>query len=55
MGISREMLVADALRFAPPIIAMLQQKTLLEPFIRQHLEPFYHSPAVWAILDAKTD
>lgn len=55
VGISREMLVADALRFAPPIIAMLQQKTLLEPFIRQHLEPFYHSPAVWAILDAKTD
>ncbi len=53
VGISQKMLVADAFRFAPPVLTVLQQKGLLEPFIRQHLEQFYHSPAVWSILEAK--
>ncbi|MCB1658424.1 MAG: hypothetical protein KDI39_09375 [Pseudomonadales bacterium] len=52
MGISREMLISDAVRFAPPVLAMLQQKSLLEPFIRLYLEPFYCSAQVWAILEA---
>lgn len=50
VGINQQMLMADALRFAPPILSMLQQKNLLEPFIRQHLEPFYHSEVVQQIL-----
>lgn len=50
VGITQQMLLADALRFAPPILALLQQKSLLEPMIRQYLRPFYASEAVQAIL-----
>lgn len=50
VGIKREMLIADALRFVPPVLGIMQQKSLLEPLIRQHLEPFYQSDAVQQIL-----
>ena len=50
VGIQREMLVADALRFAPPILAMMKGKDLLVPMIRAHLEDFYRSDAVAHIL-----
>jgi hypothetical protein len=50
VGIKREMLIADALRFVPPVLSIMQQKSLLEPLIRQHLEPFYQSDAVQQIL-----
>lgn len=50
VGIKREMLIADALRFVPPVLHVLQEKNLLEPTIRRHLEPFYLSGAVEAIL-----
>jgi hypothetical protein len=49
VGIKREMLIADALRFVPPVLSIMQQKSLLEPLIRQHLEPFYQSDAVQQI------
>jgi hypothetical protein len=50
VGIKREMLIADALRFVPPVLGIMQQKSLLEPLIRQHLEPFYQSEVVQHIL-----
>lgn len=43
VGIHREMMVAEALRYAPPVIAMLKTKGLLEPRIRRQLEKFYLS------------
>lgn len=52
MGITREIILRDALRFAPPVLAMLQRKGLLEPLLRRHLAGFYASPAVAAILAA---
>lgn len=50
VGVTRTMLIADALRFAPPIVQMMQEKNLLEPLVRQHLEPFYGSEIVQQIL-----
>ncbi len=50
VGIQREMLVADAIRFVPPILAMLKEKNLLEPMIRQRLVGFYQSDVVAHIL-----
>lgn len=43
VGIHREMMVAEAMRYAPPVIAMLKKKGLLEPRIRRQLEKFYLS------------
>lgn len=51
VGIKREMLLADAMRFAPPILKMLNEKALLEPFIRRHLQDFYASEQVQSILN----
>ena len=50
VGITRAMLVADAVRFAPPILKMMKDKNLLEPMIRQHLVGFYQSEEVSHIL-----
>lgn len=51
MGITTEIALRDANRFAPPVLAMLKEKGLLEPAVRQHLIGFYQSSAVAAILD----
>lgn len=51
MGITTEIALRDANRFAPPVLAMLMEKGLLEPVVRQHLIGFYQSPVVAAILD----
>lgn len=50
LGISRDIALGDALRFAPPIINMLKKKKLLEPIIQRNLEGFYSSAAVKKIL-----
>lgn len=50
IGIQRDMLVADAMRFAPQAIEGLQQRGLLEPMIRRQLQDFYRSEAVEKIL-----
>lgn len=50
VGISEDMLVAEALRFAPQVIRTLKKKKLLEPAIRRNLEGFYSSPEAAAIL-----
>lgn len=52
MGVTREIAIRDALRFAPPVLAMLKKKKLLQPFIRAQLSGFYSSPAVAGILAA---
>ncbi|MDB5987466.1 MAG: hypothetical protein JWR16_2519 [Nevskia sp.] len=50
VGIDRDLLVADALRFAPDVIRGLKKKKLLEPLIRRNLQAFYRSGRVEAIL-----
>lgn len=50
MGITRDIAIRDAMRFAPPVLAMLKKKKLLEPVLRRNLEGFYGSAAVTEIL-----
>jgi hypothetical protein len=50
IGIQRDLLVADAMRFAPKAIEGLKQRGLLEGMIRRNLEGFYESPAATEIL-----
>lgn len=50
VGIHRETMVEEAMRYAPPVIAMLKKKKLLEPRIRRQLEKFYLSDEAAAIL-----
>ncbi|MDF3030784.1 MAG: hypothetical protein K0R03_1342 [Moraxellaceae bacterium] len=52
MGVTREIAIRDANRFAPPVLAMLRRKKLLQPFIQEQLAGFYASPAVAGILAA---
>lgn len=54
MGITREIAIRDAMRFAPPVLAMMKKKNLLEPIIRRNLEGFYQSAAVMKILEKQT-
>ena len=50
MGISREMILTDLLRFGPPALAALKKKKLLEPLVRRWVAPFFASPAAAALL-----
>ncbi len=50
IGIHRDMMVEEAMRFAPPVIRMLKKKKLLEPRIRRQLEKFYLSETARDIL-----
>lgn len=50
VGLTREMIVDDAVRFAPGILQVLRDKGLLEETLRRHLARFYHSEQVRSIL-----
>lgn len=50
IGITREMMLEDALRFAPHAIQALEKKKLLEPLIRDTLAEYYQSPALSKVL-----
>lgn len=50
LGVTRDVMRREALRFAPPVLAMLHDRGLIEPLIRHHLAPFYESDAARAIL-----
>ncbi|MGH8457052.1 MAG: hypothetical protein ACRETE_08705, partial [Stenotrophobium sp.] len=50
LGITRDMMVAEAMRFAPHVIKALNRKKILEPVIRRNLESFYRSDAAKEIL-----
>ena len=52
LGINREIMLREALRFAPHVIKVLNRKKLLEPVIRRNLARFYHSDAALAVLGA---
>lgn len=53
LGITRSMMVREAMRFAPPVIKALNKKKMIEPVIRRNLARFYHSDAARAVLDAR--
>lgn len=53
IGIIRELMLAEALRYAPAAIKGLKRKKLLEPFIRRNLARFYHSDSAAAVLSAQ--
>jgi hypothetical protein len=50
MGVSREMIVAEAMHYAPHVIAVLKKKGILEKLVRNQLEPFYQSDAARELL-----
>jgi hypothetical protein len=50
VGVTRELIVDDAQRFAPAILRVLREKGLLEETLRRHLARFYHSEQVRSIL-----
>lgn len=50
IGVTRDMMVRDGMRFLPQIIDALDAKGMLQPVIRRQLEDFYRSDAVAAIL-----
>ncbi|HET8730900.1 MAG TPA: hypothetical protein VFM34_07315 [Moraxellaceae bacterium] len=50
MGITRDIALNEALRFAPHVLDVLRERGMLEPMVRRHLTGFYASGAVEAIL-----
>jgi hypothetical protein len=50
LGITRQMMLTEALRYTPTVVKALQRKKLLEPLIRRQLAGFYTSDAVRQIL-----
>jgi hypothetical protein len=50
IGITREMMIAEGVRYAPRAIQTLKKQKLLAPLIRRQLEPFYRSPAALKLL-----
>ncbi|MDB5968542.1 MAG: hypothetical protein JWQ90_992 [Hydrocarboniphaga sp.] len=54
IGISRQMMIGEALRYAPPILKTLKKKKMLDATLRRYLEPFYRSGAVEKIIAASS-
>lgn len=52
VGITRDMMLADAMRFAPHVIKVLKRKKMLDTIVRNELAPFYQSGQVEKILAA---
>ncbi len=50
VGLTREIMLGDALRFAPAIIKVLKRKKMLEPMVRKTLLRFYESAEAQALL-----
>ena len=50
MGVDRDALIRDALRFAPDAVAGIKKKKLLEPLVRRLLEPFFASESAARLL-----
>jgi hypothetical protein len=55
LGIGREVMVREAMRFGPHVLKVLKRKKLLEPIVRRLLGRFYHSGAVEKVLAASAD
>lgn len=53
MGVTKDIMMSEAMRYVPQIVRMLKHKNMLEPLLRRNLEAFYQSTAVTAILAAE--
>lgn len=53
VGVTRDMILREAMRFAPPVLAALHEKGMLEGILRRQLLPFYSSGRVEAVLAAQ--
>lgn len=53
VGVTRDMILREAMRFAPPVLAALHQAGMLEGILRRQLLPFYGSGRVEAVLAAQ--
>ncbi|MDX1805131.1 MAG: hypothetical protein R3292_13760 [Alcanivorax sp.] len=51
LGISRDMMLDDAMRFAPPIMAVLEQEGLVQEWLHRQLAPYFSSPQALAIIE----
>ncbi|GAA5132378.1 hypothetical protein [Alloalcanivorax gelatiniphagus] len=50
VGLTREHLLDDALRFGPPAVRILKERGILEDWLRRQLEPFFAKPETLAII-----
>ncbi len=50
MGVDRDMIVAEAMHYAPHVLGVLSKKGLLEKAVRRQLEPFFHTDAAQKLL-----
>lgn len=50
VGVTRQDMIEEALRFAPPIIDLVSENGMLEHFIRRQFEPFVNSEEVRDLL-----
>jgi len=50
LGITREIMRQEAMRFGPYVIERLHEKGMVEPYVRRHLAGFYESDVVSGIL-----
>lgn len=53
VGVTRDMILGEAMRFAPPVLAVLREQGMLEGILRRQLLPFYASGRVEAVLAAQ--
>lgn len=52
VGVTRDMILGEAMRFAPPVLAVLHGNGMLEGILRRQLLPFYSSGRIEAVLAA---
>ncbi|WP_428310365.1 hypothetical protein [Hydrocarboniphaga sp.] len=52
IGVTRQMMIGEARRYAPPILKTLKKKKMLDATVRRYLEPFYLSGQVEQIVAA---
>jgi len=50
MGVDRDLMVAEAMHFAPHVLKALNKKGILEQVVRRQLEPFYSSAAAQKLI-----
>lgn len=53
VGVTRDMILREIMRFAPPVLAVLKANGMLEGIVRRQLLPFYSSGRVEAVLAAQ--
>ncbi len=55
LGVTRELMLDDARRFLPPVMAKLQSEGLLEAWLRRHLEGYFQAEQTLKLLEADSE